>query len=490
MKNQVHWLGHFTYGKICPIDFQRVSQKCEKMCSKHGAYGKVWNDRCRNTVGLMQKMQKGTREMKSRLALFVIVLFLICMGCERQGAETVDSLPAPVLESSATATEKPPAFLHRDRMLEDYDYLVQIIRDNYPFLHVNERLTGVDWLAAAAAYRESVPQSATYPEFMAWLQSILKELHNGHTGVVSTQSDYQSRCRIYAGREENKPWADLLADTAVKALYEALGEEARAVGSGRSQSPASLTLLSLSSQTAYINLPSFQSDLIPGHMVLLSEFLSGMKDKENLIIDIRENSGGSDTYWMKLVKRLISEPISWKYYNLVRGSYIEPFAEAKTGVRYKTLDSVQSLPAPVLAGLPKDAVQDFNKYFTADHRLEPEDSIRFQGKVYLLVSRRVFSSSEKFASFAKSTGWATLVGERTGGDGLGTDPVLVKLPQSHVMVRFPFIMGVTEGGVINEEKKTEPDIWVNAAKDDNVYLDLAVKAVMADIESRTSKSAQ
>ncbi|MNT63483.1 hypothetical protein D3C72_2013020 [compost metagenome] len=68
--------------------------------------------------------------------------------------------------------------------------------------------------------------------------------------------------------------------------------------------------------------------------------------------------------------------------------------------------------------------------------------------------------------------------------------MLVKLPTSHVLVRFPFIMGVTEGGVINEEQKTEPDIWVNAAKDDNVYLDLAVKAVLADIESRTSKSAQ
>lgn len=27
MKNQVHWLGHFTYGKICLIDFRRENKR-------------------------------------------------------------------------------------------------------------------------------------------------------------------------------------------------------------------------------------------------------------------------------------------------------------------------------------------------------------------------------------------------------------------------------------------------------------------------------
>jgi C-terminal processing protease CtpA/Prc len=96
----------------------------------------------------------------------------------------------------------------------------------------------------------------------------------------------------------------------------------------------------------------------------------------------------------------------------------------------------------------------------------------------LIVSPKVFSSSEKFASFAKSTGWATLVGERTGGDGLGADPVLVKLPHSHLIVRLPLIMGVTEQGVINEEKKTEPDIWADTTKNPILLEDHAVRAIL------------
>lgn len=90
----------------------------------------------------------------------------------------------------------------------------------------------------------------------------------------------------------------------------------------------------------------------------------------------------------------------------------------------------------------------------------------------------MFSSSEKFVSFAKSTGWATLVGERTGGDGLGADPVLVKLPHSHLIVRLPLIMGVTEQGVINEEKKTEPDIWADTTKNPILLEDHAVRAIL------------
>lgn len=65
------------------------------------------------------------------------------------------------------------------------------------------------------------------------------------------------------------------------------------------------------------------------------------------------------------------------------------------------------------------------------------------------------------ASFAKETKMATLVGERTGGDGIGSDPMLIDLPNSGYVLRFPKEIGITEKGSINELEKTQPDIVVS-----------------------------
>ena len=89
-----------------------------------------------------------------------------------------------------------------------------------------------------------------------------------------------------------------------------------------------------------------------------------------------------------------------------------------------------------------------------------KDSIDFKGKIYLLVDKYVYSSSEMMASFAKESNMATLVGERTGGDGIGSDPMLIDLPNSGYIMRFSKEMGVTGKGSINEMDQTEPDILV------------------------------
>lgn len=84
----------------------------------------------------------------------------------------------------------------------------------------------------------------------------------------------------------------------------------------------------------------------------------------------------------------------------------------------------------------------------------------------MLVDGDVYSSAEAWAVFAKSTGWATLVGERTGGDGIGIDPLIASLPHSGYAFRLPAVMGLTSLGVINEERQTEPDMEVSAVNQD------------------------
>ncbi|MEM9857720.1 MAG: S41 family peptidase [Bacteroidota bacterium] len=80
--------------------------------------------------------------------------------------------------------------------------------------------------------------------------------------------------------------------------------------------------------------------------------------------------------------------------------------------------------------------------------------------MYLLVNHNVYSSSELLAYFFKATSFGKVVGEQTGGDGIGTDPIILALPNSGIIIRFTGEMGLNPNGSANEEKKTVPDIWL------------------------------
>jgi C-terminal processing protease CtpA/Prc len=90
-------------------------------------------------------------------------------------------------------------------------------------------------------------------------------------------------------------------------------------------------------------------------------------------------------------------------------------------------------------------------FITAPTSVNPENSIGFKGKIFLLVYNALYSSSESFAAFCKGTGFAEIVGTNTGGDG-----------------------------TVNEQAHTKPDIFVETTYNDflegkNTVLNKAVE---------------
>lgn len=83
----------------------------------------------------------------------------------------------------------------------------------------------------------------------------------------------------------------------------------------------------------------------------------------------------------------------------------------------------------------------------------------------MLVDDAVYSASEAFASFCKATGFATLVGTTTGGDGVGIDPMVVVLPHSGICLRFSSSLGLNPDGSGNEEFGTVPDVVCEPGED-------------------------
>lgn len=218
---------------------------------------------------------------------------------------------------------------------------------------------------------------------------------------------------------------------------------------------------------AYLRLPSFSALYVEKDGPGIRAFLEEIRDYRGLVIDIRLNGGGSTAYWERnIVAPLIDKPLEMKCFALFRDSaYLKPFIKHKLFTDYLALKRIDSLNAG--DHTPEYYFADGKGWITEiTYRTEPDNPVGFRGKVYLLVDDYVFSASESFAAFAKATGWATLVGTDTGGDGIGYDPIPIVLPNSGLIVRFPGEMGLNPDGSVNEEVKTIPDVYVEQTWED------------------------
>ena len=72
--------------------------------------------------------------------------------------------------------------------LADFEYLYSVVSENYPFLWVNERIYGIDWLGEKDEFRKLVEAAETDEEFAWAIAYILSRLNNDHTHILSTSS--------------------------------------------------------------------------------------------------------------------------------------------------------------------------------------------------------------------------------------------------------------------------------------------------------------
>lgn len=409
---------------------------------------------------------------------FIIVLFIslaVITACDSTAKQN-DSIQDDI---TVTQTARLPV-LTREQMVEDFDYLFQILSENYPFLDVNKRINGIDWVAKEQEYRAKFETVNTMSYYEQLLRDILKDLNNGHTQLI-TLDLYHSLLNVYKKDPEiYKPWIELFEDSTVVQRYKSMNKKQNITSTSTYMYP-SVKTIDLDGNTAYIKIPTFADAEMKKGLSIIAPYLQTINDKNVLIIDIRNNSGGAQKYWLTLVEQITSEQITWTSYHLFRkGDYIKPFVESISGMNYEDLPSLSDLAKENRSiTLAPEIINNFDKYLDATTTISPKQSIAYKGKIYLLVNDMVFSSSEAFSVFAKETQWATVVGERTGGDGIGVDPVALKLPNSGFLVWFPLVMGLTSDGSINEEEKTIPHITVDTTQTDSIHDDPAIKAVMS-----------
>ncbi len=157
------------------------------------------------------------------------------------------------------------------------------------------------------------------------------------------------------------------------------------------------------------------------------------KKIENLVIDVRQNSGGNLVYVNDLFYQISLR--DYRFLDRVEVTRNEKITQLKNSELSKA--SIHN-PNRVIAG-------DSGRYFVKDSyytdlRVRPRNPKAFQGKVYLLTGKRSFSAASHLAVLFEAYKRGVIVGEETGGSNAGFnagDIINIGLPITNMQMEVP-----------------------------------------------------
>jgi hypothetical protein len=473
--------------------------------------------------------------------------------------------------------------------LEDFHYLFSVLEDNHPYLSLKARVEEYDWLSHKQEFEQATKDSADDKGFAQVIAGMLKQINNGHTGILpwtgaggardmadwngepwrrtakqtsAGRADYWYRL-AYEVSDDDRPdryppfiaiyndgryavvatapeeairqcvrpgmvvleiegvpiqdYVDgqrglgtsrLLYDPVRRHLYQrqltlplegeflrvTLADEAGrstevAVPyaksawdsdyawppkySGNLDSPNRNLYTDVlgDGKVGYVRISSFLP--VEQDASALHRFFESIRDLPALIIDIRGNGGGKSTYWeQNVVARLATGPVECNFYLTWRsGEYVQPFIQAKISripLQELSKSAFVERAGPQLAGnIPSEILTaEYAEPRVYRYVVTPRDSINYQGRIFVLVDDLCFSAADGFAAFCKGSGFATVVGTWTRGDGVAFTPAVITLPNSGMVVRFPSFYGLNPDFSASEETHTSPDVMVEPSLDD------------------------
>jgi hypothetical protein len=237
---------------------------------------------------------------------------------------------------------------------ENFEALWRLIDENYCFFDYKN----IDWDAVHARYSPLVADTIDRYRLFAILGQMLGELKDGHTNLISTFD--VSRFWDWS---ENYPSN---YNAVVHKLY--LTHDYRIAGG--------LRYLIMRDSIGYVYYGDFSNAVGEAN---LDEMFLHFRDCKALIIDVRNNGGGSLVYSERIAARFLTEKIICSYIVHKTGKGHNDFSE----------------PYPI--------------------ELEPSSRIRWLRPVAILTNRSCYSATNDFVNKMKQLPHVTLIGDRTGG---------------------------------------------------------------------------
>ena len=364
------------------------------------------------------------------------------------------------------------AQLTKEQKVKDFLYVYDILKDNYPFFGVRKRENGIDWLTKKKEYITKIEKTENDSAYISTLKNIFGELKDGHVHFNNTRFGNEGLYKLYKKAAIDYPnynkWVDVFENPKSRIDYwsDILKKSEKTTNAietdkkeNKKSSPNYSDTLINNGEIGIMTILSFNYHLVSNDKIAIDKFFNKIENCKYLIINIQDNGGGAEKYWKNnIVERLLSDTVIYTSYPVIRDGPINRHFYSDFFNKAKLLKKTESLKR-----IPDELIKDRFYVNTENDTITPNNPINFKGEIFLLVSKKVFSSSEGFAQFCKTTGWATIAGERTGGDGIGSDPATIMLPESGILMSFPCLVGLNHDGSINSEEKTTPDIEIEAA---------------------------
>ncbi len=329
--------------------------------------------------------------------------------------------------------------------LQDYEQLWTDLHENYPFFPLLES-QGIDVNAVYKQYLPYAENSTNMPQFMDVLDLMFAKLQCfAHLSLIR-RDRYELMQASLSQYENFEPWLKVLNKPATAAVYAQMPE----AETGSFTAPTANVEFKYYPDifAAYFRFPSMLPDYA-AHESVIADKLSGLERVEHIIIDVTGNPGGSTAYWDNVIVRPFggnwqssyrvfyqASPINDQYYSeraLIPIDGNAPAFAAELNAKYYEVISIGANYGPAATENGTEA------------------------KRWVLIDSRGYSATEHFAAFCKLTGWASLVGESTGGDGLGGQPVLLPLKNTGLLIYFSSAMGENPDGSLNTAQGVKPD---------------------------------
>lgn len=181
----------------------------------------------------------------------------------------------------------------------------------------------------------------------------------------------------------------------------------------------------------YAKLPTMVEELGDS----ISQRLKSIIDRNNVkavVVDIRGNGGGSDNTYDKFLKKIVQDTLRQ---DIVVGRNFSRYNQQYFKINRDSVESRKShtfkLKIPTLKEPEMYYIQQSYNFVTPDSVTYP-----FNGKIYILQDRYIFSSASNLSSLAKNSEQLISIGQTPDLlGGLQTDPVVMMLPNSKVIFR-------------------------------------------------------
>ncbi|MCL2396770.1 MAG: S41 family peptidase [Defluviitaleaceae bacterium] len=386
--------------------------------------------------------------MKKLLIALIIIVFALALAACSQAEENAPDRPIFLIREDGEE-------LTREHFLADLDYMMWVLETNFAVFDVAYWARGVDMHSLAADARDRITASEHLDEdiFLGILMdSFLPLFGIAHFAIHDAELNMRYYNNVMGFSLPG--WQDVLNMPRVRGFYDPRIQELMEtfemsdMPPGDNMAPSSEIIEE--GKTALIRLPSMQLPLVYGLAIL--DFYEEIRDFEHLILDLRGNPGGFESFFFEIIMGPnIEEVITMDIISFVKAGerviQTQSLLAGTANIRFfgglRPIDEV--LAENYLPQLNLVDMERMTHGIAGRLTVSPRPEEGFGGKIWMLTDGHISSAAQIAAFASKDTGFATLVGDTTGGNFSGPR-LLVSTPNTGILFQFDALYMIDSNG--------------------------------------------